>query len=97
MGLPGKKNWPIDSTLLSPTPANLVLGVDLLRSWCYTGFHTGAISESVPLVSDAIGGRGQLHLRPLPPLLEECSLGWMGVQMLSLLPEALPCQRNSWL
>lgn len=71
MGLPGKKNWPTDSTLLNPIPANLVLGVDLLRSWCYKGFHTGAISDSAPVVSDAIAGRGQLYLRPLPPLPEE--------------------------
>lgn len=63
MGLPGKENWPVDSTLLNPTPANLVLGVDLLRSWCYKGFHTGAISDSAPVVSDAIEGRGQLCLR----------------------------------
>ncbi|KAM5325438.1 LOW QUALITY PROTEIN: tubulin monoglutamylase TTLL4 [Glossophaga mutica] len=32
---------------------NKLKGVDLLRSWCYKGFHTGAISESesVPLWS----------------------------------------------
>lgn len=58
MGFPGKKNWPIDSALLNPTPTNLVLGVDLLRSWCYKGFHTGAITESAPVVSDTIGREG---------------------------------------
>lgn len=74
MSLRGKKNWPVASTLLSPTPANLVLGVDLLRSWCYKGLHTGASSDSAPLVSDAIRGGGQLHLRPLPPVPEEWSM-----------------------
>lgn len=77
MGFPGKKNWPIDSTLLSPTPTALVLGVDLLRSWCYKGFHTGAISDSAPVVSDAAGGRGPRPLRLLSPLPEECSMGWV--------------------
>nr|XP_008535069.1 PREDICTED: tubulin polyglutamylase TTLL4 isoform X2 [Equus przewalskii] len=30
---------------------NKLKGVDLLRSWCYKGFHTGAVSDSVPLWS----------------------------------------------
>ncbi|XP_054441629.1 tubulin monoglutamylase TTLL4 [Pteronotus mesoamericanus] len=30
---------------------NKLKGVDLLRSWCYKGFHTGAISDSAPLWS----------------------------------------------
>nr|XP_031308049.1 tubulin polyglutamylase TTLL4 isoform X1 [Camelus dromedarius] len=30
---------------------NKLKGVDLLRSWCYKGFHTGAISESAPVWS----------------------------------------------
>ncbi|KAF6116766.1 tubulin tyrosine ligase like 4 [Phyllostomus discolor] len=30
---------------------NKLKGVDLLRSWCYKGFHTGTTSESVPLWS----------------------------------------------
>ncbi|XP_066201163.1 tubulin monoglutamylase TTLL4 [Saccopteryx leptura] len=30
---------------------NKVKGVDLLRSWCYKGFHTGATSDSAPLWS----------------------------------------------
>ncbi|XP_036885062.1 LOW QUALITY PROTEIN: tubulin polyglutamylase TTLL4 [Sturnira hondurensis] len=30
---------------------NKLKGVDLLRSWCYKGFHTGAVSEPVPLWS----------------------------------------------
>ncbi|KAM5155350.1 tubulin monoglutamylase TTLL4 isoform 2-T3 [Callospermophilus lateralis] len=30
---------------------NKLKGVDLLRSWCYKGFHTGVISDSVPLWS----------------------------------------------
>ncbi|XP_059784687.1 tubulin monoglutamylase TTLL4 [Balaenoptera ricei] len=28
---------------------NKLKGVDLLRSWCYKGFHTGAISDSAPV------------------------------------------------
>ncbi|XP_014640791.1 PREDICTED: tubulin polyglutamylase TTLL4 isoform X2 [Ceratotherium simum simum] len=31
--------------------ANKLKGVDLLRSWCYKGFHTGAISDSAPMWS----------------------------------------------
>uniref|UniRef100_A0A8C3YPH4 Tubulin tyrosine ligase like 4 n=1 Tax=Catagonus wagneri TaxID=51154 RepID=A0A8C3YPH4_9CETA len=30
---------------------NKLKGVDLLRSWCYKGFHTGAISASAPVWS----------------------------------------------
>uniref|UniRef100_A0A452S6L5 Tubulin tyrosine ligase like 4 n=1 Tax=Ursus americanus TaxID=9643 RepID=A0A452S6L5_URSAM len=30
---------------------NKLKGVDLLRSWCYKGFHTGAISDSAPMWS----------------------------------------------
>ncbi|XP_016052304.1 PREDICTED: tubulin polyglutamylase TTLL4 isoform X1 [Miniopterus natalensis] len=30
---------------------NKLKGVDLLRSWCYKGFHTGAISDSAPVWS----------------------------------------------
>lgn len=30
---------------------NKLKGVDLLRSWCYKGFHTGAITESAPVWS----------------------------------------------
>ncbi|MBZ3880611.1 Tubulin polyglutamylase TTLL4 [Sciurus carolinensis] len=30
---------------------NKLKGVDLLRSWCYKGFHTGVISDSAPLWS----------------------------------------------
>lgn len=30
---------------------NKLKGVDLLRSWCYKGFHTGTVCESVPLWS----------------------------------------------
>ncbi|XP_057600229.1 tubulin monoglutamylase TTLL4 isoform X2 [Hippopotamus amphibius kiboko] len=28
---------------------NKLKGVDLLRSWCYKGFHTGAVSDSAPV------------------------------------------------
>ncbi|XP_057615291.1 tubulin monoglutamylase TTLL4 isoform X3 [Chionomys nivalis] len=34
-----------------PTSAHVVLGVDLLRTWCYKGFHTGIVSDSAPLWS----------------------------------------------
>ncbi|XP_012584416.1 PREDICTED: tubulin polyglutamylase TTLL4 [Condylura cristata] len=30
---------------------NKLKGVDLLRSWCYKGFHTGAVSDSAPVWS----------------------------------------------
>ncbi|XP_075808311.1 tubulin monoglutamylase TTLL4 isoform X2 [Microtus pennsylvanicus] len=30
---------------------NKIKGVDLLRTWCYKGFHTGIISDSAPLWS----------------------------------------------
>ncbi|XP_032257924.1 tubulin polyglutamylase TTLL4 isoform X1 [Phoca vitulina] len=30
---------------------NKLKGVDLLRSWCYKGFHTGAVSDSAPMWS----------------------------------------------
>ncbi|XP_027947985.1 tubulin polyglutamylase TTLL4 isoform X1 [Eumetopias jubatus] len=30
---------------------NKLKGVDLLRSWCYKGFHTGAISDAAPVWS----------------------------------------------
>ncbi|XP_027624139.1 tubulin polyglutamylase TTLL4 [Tupaia chinensis] len=30
---------------------NKLKGVDLLRSWCYKGFHTGVVSESAPMWS----------------------------------------------
>ncbi|XP_020858477.1 tubulin monoglutamylase TTLL4 isoform X1 [Phascolarctos cinereus] len=31
--------------------SNKLKGVDLLRSWCYKGFHTGAVSDSAPMWS----------------------------------------------
>nr|XP_023397202.1 tubulin polyglutamylase TTLL4 isoform X3 [Loxodonta africana] len=31
--------------------SNKLKGVDLLRSWCYKGFHTGVISDSAPVWS----------------------------------------------
>ena len=67
IGPPGK--YDSDSILLSPTLVNLILGVDLLRSWCYKGFHTGAISDSAPVVSDAarIQGTALPQLLPLLP------------------------------
>ncbi|XP_062952660.1 tubulin monoglutamylase TTLL4 isoform X1 [Cynocephalus volans] len=30
---------------------NKLKGIDLLRSWCYKGFHTGVVSDSAPLWS----------------------------------------------
>ena len=63
-GPPGKSDS--NSILLSPTLVNLILGVDLLRSWCYKGFHTGAISDSAPVVSDAARIQGTALPQPLP-------------------------------
>ncbi|XP_053453945.1 tubulin monoglutamylase TTLL4 isoform X1 [Nycticebus coucang] len=31
--------------------SNKLKGVDLLRSWCYKGFHTGVVSDSAPMWS----------------------------------------------
>ncbi|XP_001363239.2 tubulin monoglutamylase TTLL4 isoform X1 [Monodelphis domestica] len=31
--------------------SNKLKGVDLLRSWCYKGFHTGTVSDSAPMWS----------------------------------------------
>lgn len=83
MSLPGKKNWPVDSTFLSPTPANLVVGLDLLRSWCYKGFHTGTISDSAPMVSGAIRARGTAPSQA-PPF---CA--WRVPRGLSVAPDPL--------
>ena len=77
MGLCGKKLRPVDSTFLSATLVNLVLGVDLLRSWCYKGFHTGAISDSAPVVSDATGRQGD-GSSPGPSLFHLKSAAWTG-------------------
>uniref|UniRef100_A0A8C4LYH8 Tubulin tyrosine ligase like 4 n=1 Tax=Equus asinus asinus TaxID=83772 RepID=A0A8C4LYH8_EQUAS len=55
---------------------NKLKGVDLLRSWCYKGFHTGAVSDSVPLVSDV--GRGGGSSISGPSLLCLGNAAWAG-------------------
>lgn len=106
MGLCGKKNRPVGSTLLSPTLVNLVLGVDLLRSWCYKGFHTGSISDSAPVVSSAIGVKGDSPTSG-PSLFHLKSAAWVGCRSRpshffprfcrSLCLRALPFQGNNCL
>ncbi|KAM7105923.1 LOW QUALITY PROTEIN: tubulin monoglutamylase TTLL4 [Molossus nigricans] len=41
---------------------NKLKGVDLLRSWCYKGFHTGAISDPAPVWSLPTVPKGDVKL-----------------------------------